>query len=68
MSDVRPIMTQEQVEEADEISRTFNTLAILKIQAANRGDRNKYNLICKQQEQVAAQAMRLIKEVEDGSL
>lgn len=68
MSEVRPIMTQEQVEKADEISKTFNTLAILKIQAANRGDRNKYNLICKQQGQVAAQAMQFAQEVEDGSL
>jgi hypothetical protein len=59
-------MTIEQVEQEEEICSMINSLAVLKISAASKGDKNKFNLLCKQQLEVAKAGLRLAEEVEHG--
>ena len=59
-------MSVEQAEREEEISTTIMSLSLLKITAAARSDRNKFNLIQKQQIQVAEKGARLIQEIADN--
>lgn len=63
LSELRPVMTVDQAERESEVSTTMNNLAVRKIIAASRGDKNKFNLISKQQTEVARLAVKLIEEV-----
>ena len=66
LSEILPIMSVEQAEREEEISTTIMSLSLLKITAAARSDRNKFNLIQKQQIQVAEKGARLIQEIADN--
>jgi hypothetical protein len=61
---MRPIMNTSQAEQEEEISGTIQRLSILKLVAASKGDRNKFNIVCKQQIQAAMQAENLIRELQ----
>lgn len=63
LSEIRPIMNVVQAEREEEISGTIQRLSVLKLAAAGRDDRNKFNLICKQQTQAAMQGADLIAEI-----
>lgn len=68
LSELRPIMNTGQAEQEEEISSTIRNLSILKLMAASKGDKNRFNLISKQQIQVAKLAESLIMEVERDAL
>jgi hypothetical protein len=56
-------MNSTQAELEREISETIMSLSILKISAAAKNDRNKFNLIHKQQVQVSEKGAKLIEEI-----
>jgi hypothetical protein len=56
-------MNSAQAELEREISETIMSLSILKISAAAKNDRNKFNLIHKQQVQVSEKGAKLIEEI-----
>ena len=68
LSEMRPIMNASQAEQEEEISSTIRNLSILKLVAASKGDKNRFNLISKQQIQVAKLAERLIMQIENDAL
>ena len=61
-------MNALQAEQEEEISSTIRNLSMLKLVAASRGDKNRFNLISKQQIQVAKLAERLIMQIENDAL
>lgn len=65
LSEIRPIMTAGQAEKEQEISSLIASLAVLKILAASKGDKNKFNLLSKQQLEAARLGLKLIHEVEN---
>lgn len=64
LSELAPIMNYEQGVEGDEIQNTIIKLAVKKQAAASKGDRNKFDLLEKQQIQIAQRGLKLIREVE----
>jgi hypothetical protein len=58
-------MTAGQAEKEQEISSLIASLAVLKILAASKGDKNKFNLLSKQQLEAARLGLKLIHEVEN---
>jgi hypothetical protein len=56
-------MNVAQAELEREISETIMSLSILKISAAAKNDRNKFNLIHKQQIQASGKGAKLIEEI-----
>lgn len=68
LSEMRPIMNASQAEQEEEISSTIRNLSILKLVAASKGDKNRFNLISKQQIQVAKLAEKLIMQIENDAL
>lgn len=58
-------MDRNQADREREITEAIARLAVMKIGMAIKNDRNRFNLISKQQAQIARTGMQLVAEVED---
>jgi hypothetical protein len=59
-------MNLRQAQKANDIQSLISQLAISKLRAADRNDRNKYDILEKQQIQAAIAALQIIQEVENA--
>jgi len=59
-------MNLRQAQKANDIQSLISQLAISKLRAADRNDRNKYDILEKQQIQAALAALQIIQEVENA--
>jgi len=58
-------MNLRQAQKANDIQSLISQLAISKLRAADKSDRNKYDILEKQQIQAALAALQIIQEVEN---
>ena len=66
LSELAPVMNLRQAQKANELQSFISQLAISKLRAADKGDRNKYDIIEKQQIQAALAALQIIQEIENA--
>ena len=66
LSELAPVMNLRQAQKANDIQSLISQLAISKLRAADRNDRNKYDILEKQQIQAALAALQIIQEVENA--
>lgn len=66
LSELAPLMNLRQAQKTMEIQSLISQLAISKLRAANKGDRNKCDILEKQQIQAALAALQIIQEVENA--
>jgi len=59
-------MNLRQAQKANDIQSLISQLAISKLRAADKSDRNKYDILEKQQIQAALAALQIIQEVENA--
>ena len=59
-------MNLRQAQKANDIQSLISQLAITKLRAADKNDRNKYDILEKQQIQAALAALQIIQEVENA--
>jgi hypothetical protein len=59
-------MNLRQAEKTNELQLVISQLAISKLRAADKGDRNKYDILEKQQIQAALAALQIIQEIENA--
>lgn len=64
LSEVQPIMNYEQAKESKEIISLISQLAINKLKAASKEDKNKYYLLEKQQIQAAEKGLKILCDIE----
>jgi hypothetical protein len=58
-------MNLRQAQKANELQLVISQLAISRLRAADKNDRNKYDILEKQQIQAALAALQIIQEVEN---
>lgn len=66
LSELAPVMNLRQAQKANDIQSLISQLAISKLRAADKNDRNKYDILEKQQIQAAIAALQIIQEVENA--
>jgi intracellular sulfur oxidation DsrE/DsrF family protein len=66
LSELAPLMNLRQAEKTNELQLVISQLAISKLRAADKGDRNKYDILEKQQIQAALAALQIIQEIENA--
>lgn len=66
LSEFMPIMNFEQAGEANEVIELISSLAISKIRAGGKGDKNKYRLLEKQQIQAAEKGIAILNALEES--
>jgi len=66
LSELAPVMNLRQAQKANDIQSLISQLAISKLRAADKSDRNKYDILEKQQIQAALAALQIIQEVENA--
>lgn len=66
LSELVPLMNLRQAQKTMEIQSLISQLAISKLRAADKNDRNKYDILEKQQIQAALAALQIIEEVENA--
>ena len=66
LSELAPVMNLRQAQKANNIQSLISQLAISKLRAADKNDRNKYDILEKQQIQAALAALQIIQEVENA--
>lgn len=66
LSELAPLMNLRQAQKTMEIQSLISQLAISKLRAADKNDRNKYDILEKQQIQAALAALQIIEEVENA--
>ena len=59
-------MNLRQAQKANDIQSLISQLAISKLRAADKSDRNKYDILEKQQIQAALAALQIIQEIENA--
>lgn len=65
LSELAPLMNLRQAQKANELQLVISQLAISRLRAADKNDRNKYDILEKQQIQAALAALQIIQEVEN---
>jgi hypothetical protein len=66
LSELAPVMNLRQAQKTMEIQSLISQLAISKLRAADKNDRNKYDILEKQQIQAALAGLKIIQEVENA--
>lgn len=66
LSEFMPIMNFEQAGEANVVIELISSLAISKMRAAGKGDKNKYRLLEKQQIQAAEKGAVILLALEES--
>lgn len=66
LSELAPVMNLRQAQKANDIQSLISQLAISKLRAADKNDRNKYDILEKQQIQAAITALQIIQEIENA--
>jgi len=66
LSELAPVMNLRQAQKANDIQSLISQLAISKLRAADKSDRNKYDILEKQQIQAALAALQIIQEIENA--
>lgn len=66
LSELAPVMNLRQAQKTMELQTLISQLAISKLRAADKNDRNKYDILEKQQIQAALAALQIIEEVENA--
>lgn len=66
LSELAPVMNLRQAQKTIELQSLISQLAISKLRAADKNDRNKYDILEKQQIQAALAGLKIIQEVENA--
>lgn len=66
LSELAPVMNLRQAQKATEVRSLICQLAISKMRAGFKNDRNKYDILEKQQIQAALVGLKIIEEVENA--
>lgn len=66
LSEFMPIMNFEQATEASEVISLISSLAISKLRAAEKGDKNKYRLLEKQQIEAKQKGIAVLIALEES--